>query len=215
MPISPTPSETITSMASKGKGKDTQELLDELHTTDANEHLDEVERIYQFYSTIQGNGFSIRSLSLRIRSQTSLTPSDIIDFGLYPSNETKRYQVKPELYTQIEAAVQSVQGLIDDLTSLIPDRKPGRRGFRIDPTNDVLEILQGSDRLVSLYGAYEVLRKRMDRAALFIEKYYRLCKGEPISSPATTAAEIHERFDPEANADKRLLEHIGMTNSYG
>ncbi|KAJ3473015.1 hypothetical protein NLI96_g13165 [Meripilus lineatus] len=202
-------------MASKGKRRGAQELLDELHTADANENLNEVERIYQFYSTIQGNGFSIRSLSLRIRSQASLAPSDIIDFGPHPSSGTKRYQVKPELYGQIETVVQSLQGLIDDLISLIPDREPGRRGFRIDPTNDLLEVLQGSDHLISLYGAYEVIRKRMDRAAHFLEKYYRLCKGEAISSPATTSAEVHEKFDPGSSTDKRILEHIAMTNSYG
>ncbi|KAJ3472938.1 hypothetical protein NLI96_g13195 [Meripilus lineatus] len=219
MPItspSPTSSDAVSMIVTQDNRRSgAQELLDELHTTDASEALNEVERIYQLYSTIQRNGFSIRSLSLRIRSQASLAPSDIIDFGPRPQSGMKRYQIRPELYAQIEATVQSLQGLIDDLISLIPDRESGRRGFRIDPTNDVLEVLQGADRLISLYGAYEVIRKRMDRAAQFLEKYYRLCKGEAITSPATTSAEIHERFDPGASTDRRILEHIGMTNSFG
>ncbi|KAJ3482017.1 hypothetical protein NLI96_g7273 [Meripilus lineatus] len=144
----------------------------------ASEEMCEVERIYWLYSTTQENGLSIQSLSLRIRSHASLTPSDIINLPSKFSPWKNRYQIKPSLRMLLDAVVTSLQGLIDDMIALVPAHEPGRRDFRIDSTGDLLYTLQGAPHRVCLLRAYEDLRARIDRGAIFIERYYHLCKSK-------------------------------------
>ncbi|KAJ3472764.1 hypothetical protein NLI96_g13265 [Meripilus lineatus] len=177
--------------------------------------LEQVEKIYTYYSTPSTNARSLRHLVMGIRAHESLTPSDIIDFGENPPQGKKRYQVKPERHELMAEVVKKLQGLLIELIALVPEREAGNRGFRIDPKNDLVEALKGTDRLVSLFAAYDTLRARIGRAGNFLERYYRNCKGEILSSPTTTLSEVYERFNPEANLDRRILEHRAMTNTFG
>ncbi|KAJ3473349.1 hypothetical protein NLI96_g13042 [Meripilus lineatus] len=197
--------------------KEKRRMLEDLNDSDgeARKDLVKVESIYTYYSTPSTNGRSIRHLVMGIRAHEALTPSDIIDLGENPPPGKKRYQVKPEQYELLAEVVKKLQGLLIELIALIPEREPGNRGFRIDPTSDLVEALRGTDRLVTLFAAYDTLRARIDRAGNFVERYYRNCKGEILSSPATTHAEVYDNFDPQASLDKRVLEYRAMTNTFG
>lgn len=98
----------------------------------------------------------------------------------------------------------------------IPRRRAlGNYHYLIDPYGDLLPVLKGAGSLAELFGAWDILRVRISRGNRFVLKYMGEIQGEdPASSPATTAANVHESFEENVTPAQRIREYKTLVESH-
>ena len=101
-----------------------------------------------------------------------------------------------------------LQIFIQKMAGLIPEHNTY---FIVDPGDNSIRLLEGSQTLSQLQAAWTMISKRMEAAQRFILKYQEKYKGTTVpSSPISTATDLHTQLEEITSSDDKLW-HIYST----
>ncbi|KAJ7140425.1 hypothetical protein C8R46DRAFT_1046929 [Mycena filopes] len=154
-------------------------------------------------------GLEESSLFLRVNSVISkkaLDARDILDRGNANVDPRPRFCVKPDLLTRVDLTIGDMQSVLKRAASLVPGKL---RHFVIDPHNTLVPVLQGSNNLDEIHVSWLAINRRMELAQKFMDKYemeYQVSENDVRpASPATTDAEIHNRWPVTKATSTQLM----------
>lgn len=192
-----------------------REELDHLTDDDAAEpDAARAEEVYRRYLQSTSSTLALSTSITRLLERRELRESDIVDYGLSPTRAQLRFAVRPTLRSNVERIAKGLQATLLSLAAEIPVRKRLNAVFTVDPHNDLLPTLAGANSLEELTGDWTLLLERIERGSRFVPKYMREIRGEHPLSPVSTAREVYEYFDADANTNARLHEFMAYVPAH-
>ncbi len=192
--------------------RDDEEVAQELGLDDLGEEnpttSSVAEKLYADYTRDSSRRMSFKAEVKQLINKTRWAPSDVIDFGLSTQPIARpRFALRPAVTCLVERVFGDLQALLAGLAAEIPQRKAlNNYHYCLDPYGDLLPALRGSNSLEELYGAWDLLRERLDRGSRFVERYIEESRGLHPTSPASTAPEVYQIFEPNAPLAVRIRE---------
>jgi len=156
--------------------------------------------LYREFLTERETGASTARAVANITTKPNLSAEDVVDSHAWNKNSFMRYVLRDA--DSLQQTITELQIFIQKMAALIPERS---KYFIVDPGDNGMHLLQGSQTLAQLPAAWTMISKRMEAAQRFILKYQEEYKGTRVPlSLVSTATDLHQQLEDLTVYDDRL-----------
>jgi hypothetical protein len=149
--------------------------------------LSPMANLYREFLMERETGPSTTRAVANIATKPNLSADDVVDTYTWNKDSFTRYALREtgaiqQTITELQIFIQKMVALITECTMY----------FIVDPGENGMRLLEGSQTLAQLQAAWTMISKRMEAAQKFILKYQEEYKGTAVpTSPVSTTVDLH------------------------